>query len=82
MMMRIHYNYQEVLAKIVELKYINKYYQVEDILTKPLALEQYAVLSDRLLRGFNGVPVTHESNLYVPDKFRAKTLEVKPEENL
>jgi hypothetical protein len=47
--MRIHYNYQEVLAKIVELKYINKYYQVADILTKPLVLEQYAVLSDRLL---------------------------------
>jgi hypothetical protein len=59
MMMRINYIYQEVLAETVEIKYINVHNQVADILTKPLALEQYA-LSDRLLRGFNGVPVTHE----------------------
>jgi hypothetical protein len=81
MMMRINYIYQEVLAKNVEVKYINTHNQVADILTKPLALEQYAVLSDGLLRGFNGVPVTHEyeSNLCV--KVRAKTLEAKSEEN-
>jgi hypothetical protein len=58
MMMRINCIYQEVLAKTIEVKYINTYNQVADILTKPLALEQYAVLSDILLRGFNGVPVT------------------------
>jgi hypothetical protein len=50
MMMRINYIYQEVLAKTVEVKYINTHNQVADILTKPLALEQYAVLSDRLFR--------------------------------
>jgi hypothetical protein len=82
MMMQINYIYQEVLATTVEVKYINTHSQVVDILTKPLALEQYAVLSDRLLRGFNGVPVTHESNLHVPAKVRAKTLEAEPEENL
>jgi hypothetical protein len=82
MMMRINYTYQEVLAKTVEVKYINTHNQVADILTKPLALEQYAVLSDRLLRRFNGVPVTHELNLYVPAKGRAKTLEAKAEENV
>jgi hypothetical protein len=60
MMMRINYIDQEALAKTVEVKYINTHNQVADILTKPLALEQYAVLSDRLLRGFNGVPVTHD----------------------
>jgi hypothetical protein len=63
MMMMINHIYQEVLVKTVEVKYINTHNQVVDILTKPLTLEQYAVLSDRLLRGFNGVPVTHESNL-------------------
>jgi hypothetical protein len=77
MMMRINYIYQEVLAKTIEVKYINTHNQVADILTKPLALEQYAVLIDRLLRGFNGVLVTHESNLYVPAKVRAKTLEAE-----
>jgi hemin uptake protein HemP len=81
-MMRINYIYQEILAKIVEVKYINTHNQVADIFTKPLALEQYAVLSNRLLRGFNGVPVTHESNLYVLGKVRAKTLEAEPEENI
>jgi hypothetical protein len=75
MMMRINYIYQEVLAKTVEVKYINTHNQVADILTKPLAFEQYAVLSNRLLREFNGVPVTLESNLYVPAKVRAKTVE-------
>jgi hypothetical protein len=61
------------------------YNEVADItqcLTKPLALEQYGVLSDRLLRGLNGVPVTHKLNLYIPAKIRARNLEVKPEENL
>jgi hypothetical protein len=80
-MMRINYIYQEVLVKTVEVKYINTHNQVADILTKPLALEQYTVLSDRLLWEFNGVPVTYESNLYVPAKVRAKTVEVEPEEN-
>jgi hypothetical protein len=70
-----------VVAKTVEVKYINTHNQVAGILTNPLALAQYAVLSDRLLRGFKGVPVTHESNLYVPAKVRAKTLEVESEEN-
>jgi hypothetical protein len=79
-MMRINYIYQEVLAKTGEVKYINTHNQVADIFTEPLALEQYAVLSDRLLRGFNGVPVTHGSNLYVPVKVRSKTLEAEPEE--
>jgi hypothetical protein len=49
MIMRINYICQEVLAKIVEVKYINTHNQVADTLTKPLALEQYAVLSGRLL---------------------------------
>jgi hypothetical protein len=65
------------LAKTAEVKYIYTHNQVADNLTTPLALEQYAVLSDRLLREFNGVPVTHESNLYVPAKVRAKTLEAE-----
>jgi hypothetical protein len=68
MMVRINYSYQDVLAKTVKVKYINTHNQVVEILTKPLALEQYAVLSDKLLRGFNGVPVTHESNLYASAK--------------
>jgi hypothetical protein len=80
--MRINYIYQEALAKPVEVKYINTLNQVADILTKPLALEQYVVLSDKLLRGFNGVTVTHESNLYVPAKVGAKTLEAGAEEYL
>jgi hypothetical protein len=75
-MMMINYIYQEVLDKTVEVKYINTHNQVADILTK-----QYAVLSDRLLRGFN-VQVTHESNLYVPAKVRAKTLKAESEENI
>jgi hypothetical protein len=78
MMMRINYIYQEILAKTVEVKYINTHNQVADILTKPLALEQYAVLSDRLLRRFKGVLVTHQSNLHVPAKARAKALEAEP----
>jgi hypothetical protein len=81
MMMRINYIYQEILAKTVEVKYMHTHNQVADILTKPLALEQYAVLSDRLLRGFNGLSVTRESNLHVPAKVRAKTLEAESEEN-
>jgi hypothetical protein len=81
-MMRISYIYLEVLAKTVEVKYINTHNQVADILTKRLALEQYAVLSGRLFREFNGVPVTHESSLYVPAKVRAKTLEAESEEPL
>jgi hypothetical protein len=76
-MMRINYIYQEVLAETVEVKYMNTHNQVADILTK-----QYAVLSDRLLRGFTGVPVTHGSNLYVPAKVSAKTLEAESEENI
>jgi hypothetical protein len=44
---RINYVYQEVLAKTVEVKYINTHNQVANILTKPLSLAQYAVLSDR-----------------------------------
>jgi hypothetical protein len=82
MMMRINYIYQEIVAKIVEVKYINTHNQVADILTKLLVLEQYAVLSDRLLRGFNGVPFTHESNLCDPAKVKTKTLEAESEENL
>jgi hypothetical protein len=35
-----------------------------------------------IIGGLNGVPVTHESNLYVPAKVRAKTFEAKSEENL
>jgi hypothetical protein len=45
MMMRINYIYEEVLAKTVEVKYINTHNQVADILTEPLVHEQYTVLS-------------------------------------
>ena len=68
-----HYLWQEVQAGNVTLKYITAEDQVADLLTKPLAAEAHANLTDKLLHGFQGL-TPRPGSVATPHQLRLRQL--------
>ena len=68
-----HYLFQEVEAGNVALRYITADDQVADLLTKPLAAEAHANLSDKLLHGFRGLE-PRPGSVATPHQLRLRQL--------